>query len=154
MTLYNSLISKKTNKKTDIKSSKLASKVSKEELSNNILTKKFITFLENYRGKFALFKNFSYLCTENYICIMIEQLSASLAEFWTTLCAGMTVTSSLLLIIGGGIISLLFVYLIRIHIAYRMAVNRNRDPLGWVLLSFFFSPLLTWIVLLLAGNRR
>ena len=77
-----------------------------------------------------------------------------MTEFWTTLCAGMTVTSSLLLIIGGGIISLLFVYLIRIHIAYRMAVNRNRDPLGWVLLSFFFSPLLTWIVLLLAGNRR
>lgn len=85
---------------------------------------------------------------------MIEELSASLAEFWTTLCAGMTVTGSLLLIIGGGIISLLFVYLIRIHIAYRMAVNRNRDPLGWVLLSFFFSPLLTWIVLLIAGNRR
>ena len=85
---------------------------------------------------------------------MIEQLSASLTEFWTTLCAGMTVTSSLLLIIGGGIISLLIVYLIRIHIAYRMAVNRNRDPLGWVLLSFFFSPLLTWIVLLFAGNRR
>ena len=77
-----------------------------------------------------------------------------MAEFWTTLCAGMTVTGSLLLIIGGGIISLLFVYLIRIHIAYRMAVNRNRDPLGWVLLSFFFSPLLTWIVLLFAGNRR
>ena len=77
-----------------------------------------------------------------------------MTEFWTTLCAGMTVTSSLLLIIGGGIISLLFVYLIRIHIAYRMAVNRNRDPLGWVLLSFFFSPLLTWIVLLIAGNRR
>ena len=77
-----------------------------------------------------------------------------MAEFWTTLCAGMTVTSSLLLIIGGGIISLLIVYLIRIHIAYRMAVNRNRDPLGWVLLSFFFSPLLTWIVLLFAGNRR
>ena len=77
-----------------------------------------------------------------------------MTEFWTTLCAGMTVTSSLLLIIGGGIISLLIVYLIRIHIAYRMAVNRNRDPLGWVLLSFFFSPLLTWIVLLFVGNRR
>ena len=85
---------------------------------------------------------------------MIEELSAAFTELWTTLCAGMTVTGSLLLIIGGGIISLLFVYLIRIHIAYRMAVNRNRDPLGWVLLSFFFSPLLTWIVLLIAGNRR
>ena len=85
---------------------------------------------------------------------MIEELSAAFTELWTTLFAGMTVTGSLLLIIGGGIISLLIVYLIRIHIAYRMAVNRNRDPLGWVLLSFFFSPLLTWIVLLFAGNRR
>jgi len=70
------------------------------------------------------------------------------------LCAGMTVTSSMLLIIGGGILGLLFMYLIRIHIAYRMAVNRDRDPLGWVLLSFFVSPLLTWIVLLIAGNRK
>jgi len=85
---------------------------------------------------------------------MIEQLSASLAEFWSMLCAGMTVTSSMLLIIGGGILGLLFMYLIRIHIAYRMAVNRDRDPLGWVLLSFFVSPLLTWIVLLIAGNRK
>lgn len=30
------------------------------------------------------------------------------------------------------------VYLLRIHIAYRMAKNRHRDPLGWMLLSFFF----------------
>ena len=34
-------------------------------------------------------------------------------------------------------------YLLRIHIAYRMAKNRHREPIGWVLLSFFFSPLLT-----------
>ena len=43
-------------------------------------------------------------------------------------------------------------YLLRIHIAYRMAKNRHRDPLGWVLLSFFFSPLLTWIILLIVGD--
>lgn len=43
-------------------------------------------------------------------------------------------------------------YLLRIHIAYRMAKNRHRDPLGWVLLSFFFSPLLAWIVLLIVGD--
>ena len=85
---------------------------------------------------------------------MLEQLSTAFADLWATLCAGMTVTGSLLVIICGGLLSLLFVYLIRIHIAYRMAKNRNRDPLGWVLLSFFFSPLLTWIVLLIAGNRR
>lgn len=46
------------------------------------------------------------------------------------------------------------VYLLRIHIAYRMAKNRHRDPLGWVLLSFFFSPLLTWIILLIVGDDR
>lgn len=44
------------------------------------------------------------------------------------------------------------VYLFRIHIAYRMAKNRHRDPIGWVLLSFFFSPLLTWIILLIVGE--
>lgn len=44
------------------------------------------------------------------------------------------------------------IYLLRIHIAYRMAKNKHRDPVGWVLLSFFFSPLLTWIVLLIVGD--
>lgn len=85
---------------------------------------------------------------------MLQELSTAFTELWTTLFAGMTVMGSLLFIIGGCIVGLLLTYLIRIHIAYRMAVNRNRDPLGWVLLSFFFSPLLTWIVLLIAGNRR
>ena len=36
----------------------------------------------------------------------------------------------------------------------RMAVNRHRDPLGWALLSFFVSPLLTWIILLIVGDQR
>ena len=58
---------------------------------------------------------------------------------------------SILLIILG-IAILCFAYLIRIHIAYRMAKNRHRDPFGWVLLSFFFSPLLTWIILLIVGD--
>lgn len=58
-----------------------------------------------------------------------------------------------LLIIVGGAAVLGFVYLIRIHIAYRMAKNRHRDPLGWVLLSFFFSPVLTWIILLIVGDN-
>lgn len=57
-----------------------------------------------------------------------------------------------LLIILGIVTVLGFAYLLRIHIAYRMAKNRHRDPLGWVLLSFFFSPLLTWIILLIVGN--
>ena len=48
----------------------------------------------------------------------------------------------------------LIIYFFRIHIAYRMAVNRHRDPLGWALLSLFFSPILTWIILLIAGDRN
>lgn len=59
---------------------------------------------------------------------------------------------SFVLAIVSVIFALLFVYLIRIHIAYRMAKNRHRDPLGWVLLSLFVSPVLTWIILLIAGN--
>lgn len=58
-----------------------------------------------------------------------------------------------LLIILGITTALGLAYLLRIHIAYRMAKNRHRDPLGWVLLSFFFSPLLTWIILLIVGNN-
>lgn len=58
-----------------------------------------------------------------------------------------------LLIILGIPAALGLVYLLRIHIAYRMAKNRHRDPLGWVLLSFFFSPLLAWIVLLIVGDN-
>ena len=61
-------------------------------------------------------------------------------------------TLSLFLAIIIGIFALLLVYLIRIHIASRMVKNRHRDPLGWVLLSLFVSPLLTWIILLIAGN--
>ena len=45
-----------------------------------------------------------------------------------------------------------YVFIVRIYIAYLMARNRYRDPLGWVLLSLFFSPLLTWIILLIVGD--
>ena len=47
---------------------------------------------------------------------------------------------------------LAFVYWIYIHITYRMAKKRHRDPLGWVLLSLFVSPVLTWIILLIVGD--
>ena len=49
---------------------------------------------------------------------------------------------------------LAFVYWLYIHITYRMAKKRHRDTLGWVLLSIFVSPLLTWIILLLAGDSN
>ena len=52
------------------------------------------------------------------------------------------------------ILALLYAFFVRVYIAYRMAKNRHRDPLGWVLLSFFFSPLLTWIILLIVGDDK
>lgn len=62
-------------------------------------------------------------------------------------------TWMIVIVILSIIVGLLLVYLIRIHIAYRMAVNRHRDPVGWVLLSFFFSPFWTWIILLCIGDN-
>jgi len=58
------------------------------------------------------------------------------------------------LIVLGIVAVLAFVYWIYIHITYRMAKNRHRDPLGWVLLSILVSPLLTWIILLIAGDAN
>jgi|GEM_PF-1133614 len=78
----------------------------------------------------------------------ISSLQQSLASFF----AGMSDLAVVLLAIALCLLVLLVAYFIRIHIAWRMAKNRRRDPLGWVLLSFFVSPLLTWIVLLIAGD--
>lgn len=58
-----------------------------------------------------------------------------------------------LLVVFAVAVVLGLVYLVRIHIAYRMAKNRHRAPMGWVLLSFFFSPLLAWIILLIVGDE-
>lgn len=58
----------------------------------------------------------------------------------------------ILLGVAGGVVFLGVVYLVRIHIALRMAKNRHRDPLGWVLLSLFVSPVLAWIILLIVGD--
>ncbi len=38
-------------------------------------------------------------------------------------------------------------------ITRKMAHERQRDPLGWILLSFFISPLIVWIILLIAGDK-
>ena len=59
----------------------------------------------------------------------------------------------ILFTIVAGAVALAFAYLIWIHITSRMAKKRHRDPLGWVLLSLFISPLLTWIILLIAGDK-
>ncbi|MBR0065551.1 MAG: hypothetical protein IJQ06_08170 [Paludibacteraceae bacterium] len=84
----------------------------------------------------------------------MEDFITSLQDLFIGLFAGMSGLAVGLIGIFCGLIVLLAVYFIRIHIAYRMAVNRHRDPLGWALLSFFVSPLLTWIILLIAGDGR
>lgn len=50
--------------------------------------------------------------------------------------------------------ALALVYYVYIGITLRMARKRHRDPLGWILLSLFVSPLLTWIILLVVGDAK
>lgn len=84
----------------------------------------------------------------------MEDLITSAQDLLATTFAGMSVLAVVLLCMACAAIVLLVIYFFRIHIAYRMAVNRHRDPLGWALLSFFVSPVLTWIILLIAGDQR
>ena len=81
---------------------------------------------------------------------LVETIQALMAGIFAGM-SGLAVGMICVLVV---ILALLVAYFIRIHIAYRMAVNRHRDPLGWALLSFFVSPLLTWIILLIAGDKR
>lgn len=60
----------------------------------------------------------------------------------------------ILLGILGVVVTLGVLYLVRIHIAWRMAKDRHRDPLGWVLLSLCVSPVLAWIILLIVGDHQ
>jgi ethanolamine transporter EutH len=57
-----------------------------------------------------------------------------------------------LLYILAAIVGVALVYLIRIHIAVKMAEKRNRSKLGWGLFSFFISPLWAWIILAILGK--
>lgn len=84
----------------------------------------------------------------------MESLITSLQDFFASMLVGMTATGLLFFWLLIALLGLLWVFIFRIYIAYRMAKNRRRDPLGWVLLSFFFSPLLTWIVLLIVGDEK
>lgn len=86
--------------------------------------------------------------------LVMENLMASFQDLMVGLFAGMSSLAIILLCVFCGLLALLVIYFLRIHIAYRMAVNRHRDPLGWALLSFFVSPVLTWIILLIAGDAR
>lgn len=44
------------------------------------------------------------------------------------------------------------VYIVRIHIAVKMAEKRNRSTVGWGLFSFFISPIWAWILLAILGK--
>ena len=59
-----------------------------------------------------------------------------------------------ILMILGIVVGCLLLYVLYIGITLRMARNRHRDPLGWILLSIFVSPLLTWIILLIVGDKK
>lgn len=50
--------------------------------------------------------------------------------------------------------ALAIVYYVYIGITLKMTKKRHRDPLGWILLSLFVSPLLTWIILLIVGDAK
>ena len=82
----------------------------------------------------------------------MEELITSLQDLFRGLFAGMSGLAIGMIGLAMGLLVLLIAFIIRFYIAYRMAVNRHRDPLGWVLLSFFVSPLMTWIILLIAGD--
>jgi len=82
----------------------------------------------------------------------MENFFLSMSDFFVTLFAGMTVTGIIFLWLLIAAIGLILTFFFRIYIAYRMAKNRRRDPLPWTLLSFCFSPILTWIILLLIGD--
>lgn len=84
----------------------------------------------------------------------MENLITSIQSLLAGTFAGMSALAVVMLIAACAVISLLVVYFFRIHIAYRMAANRHRDPLGWALLSFFVSPVLTWIILLIVGDAH
>ena len=84
----------------------------------------------------------------------METIVGTFSGFMASLVAGMTVTGIIFFYLFCALIGLLVAFFFRIYIAYRMAKNRRRDPLGWVLLSFCFSPLLTWIILLIVGDAE
>ena len=84
----------------------------------------------------------------------MEAFAINLQNFFATAFAGMLAAGGLVLVFGLFLIGLFMAFFFRIYIAYRMAQNRHREPLPWVLLSFCFSPVITWIILLIFGDKK
>jgi len=57
-----------------------------------------------------------------------------------------------LIYVLGFVLALWILYIFYIRITKNMAEKRNRDPLGWILLSILVSPIVTWIILLIVGK--
>lgn len=84
----------------------------------------------------------------------MEEIINAIWNFSSAMIAGMSGLGLFLFCSCAGLFCLGICFLYRIYIAYRMAKNRHRDPLGWTLLSFFFSPIITWIILLVVGDAK
>lgn len=39
-------------------------------------------------------------------------------------------------------------------ITLKMTRKRHRDPVGWILLSFFITPFWVWLLLLIVGEKN
>lgn len=84
----------------------------------------------------------------------MEALFTGMGDWFAAMMLLMGVPAMILFALMAGIGVVLLTFFYRVYIAYRMAVNRHREPIGWVLLSFCFSPILTWIILLIVGDDK
>lgn len=60
----------------------------------------------------------------------------------------------LLLIAGAVVVALWIVVELYFLIPRRMARKRHRDPAPWIILCFVASPLLVYLILLVAGDSH
>lgn len=65
--------------------------------------------------------------------------------------ATLQVSETFWLIIGG-IVGLSIMFLLWIYLPAKLAKNRGRSALGWVLLTWLISPFWACILLLIVGN--
>lgn len=84
----------------------------------------------------------------------MENVINSLNDLIISLFGALVAAGGVVVYLFCALFGLLWAFFIRFYIAYRMAKNRNRDVLAWSLLSIFVSPLLTWILLLIVGDKK
>ena len=84
----------------------------------------------------------------------MENLINSIYDLIASLFHALVAAGGVVVYLFCALFGLLWAFFIRFYIAYRMAKNRNRDVLAWSLLSIFVSPLLTWILLLILGDKK